>query len=162
VKEAVRIPVLGSGDVWTAADALRMRRETGCDAVLVARGACGNPWIFRELRAAERGEPPPPPVGRDEWVEVVLRHVRLQVEHRLRQRGDREGPEEAERGAVRELRRLLLWYTRGRRGGAHFRRQASGLETAADVARLVDLHFPPGGSSFEPDPAAADLAALGE
>jgi nifR3 family TIM-barrel protein len=162
VKEAVRIPVLGSGDVWTAADALRMRRETGCDAVLVARGACGNPWIFRELRAAERGEPPPPPVGRDEWVEVVLRHVRLQVEHRLRQRGDREGPEEAERGAVRELRRHLLWYTRGRRGGAHFRRQASGLETAADVARLVDLHFPPGGSSFEPDPAAADLAALGE
>jgi nifR3 family TIM-barrel protein len=162
VKEAVRIPVLGSGDVWTAADALRMRRETGCDAVLVARGACGNPWIFRELRAAERGEPPPPPVGRDEWVEVVMRHVRLQVEHRLRQRGDREGPEEAERGAVRELRRHLLWYTRGRRGGAHFRREAAGLETAADVARLVDLHFPPGGSSFEPDPAAADLAALGE
>jgi nifR3 family TIM-barrel protein len=162
VKEAVRIPVLGSGDVWTAADALRMRRETGCDAVLVARGACGNPWIFRELRAAERGEPPPPPVGRDEWVEVVMRHVRLQVEHRLRQRGDREEPEEAERGAVRELRRHLLWYTRGRRGGAHFRREAAGLETAADVARLVDLHFPPGGSSFEPDPAAADLAALGE
>jgi nifR3 family TIM-barrel protein len=161
VKEAVRIPVLGSGDVWTAADALRMRGETGCDAVLVARGACGNPWIFRELRAAERGEPPPPPVGRDEWVEVVLRHVRLQVEHRLRQRGDREGPEEAERGAVRELRRHLLWYTRGRRGGAHFRREAAGLETAADVARLLDLHFPPGGSSFETDPAA-DLAALGE
>jgi nifR3 family TIM-barrel protein len=161
VKEAVRIPVLGSGDVWTAADALRMRRETGCDAVLVARGACGNPWIFRELRAAERGKPPPPPVGRDEWVEVVLRHVRLQVEHRLRQRGDREGPEEAERGAVRELRRHLLWYTRGRRGGAHFRREAAGLETAADVARLLDLHFPPGGSSFETDPAA-DLAALGE
>src|SRR5512142_2579673 len=55
VKHAVKVPVLGSGDVWTAADALRMARETGCDAVLVARGACGNPWIFRELAAAERG-----------------------------------------------------------------------------------------------------------
>ena len=75
VKAAVGIPVLGSGDVWTAADALRMRAETGCDAVLVARGACGNPWIFRELRAAERGEPVPPPPTREEWVEVVMRHV---------------------------------------------------------------------------------------
>jgi tRNA-dihydrouridine synthase len=61
VKEAVGIPVLGSGDVWSASDALRMRRDTGCDAVLVARGACGNPWIFRELRAAELGRPRPPP-----------------------------------------------------------------------------------------------------
>ena len=51
VKEADQVPVLGSGDVWTAADALRMREETGCDAVLVARGACGNPWIFREALA---------------------------------------------------------------------------------------------------------------
>jgi tRNA-dihydrouridine synthase len=49
------------------------------DAVLVARGACGNPWIFGELRAAERGLPRPPPPGRDEWAEVVLRHVALQV-----------------------------------------------------------------------------------
>src|SRR5512133_2349569 len=79
VKQAVTIPVLGSGDVWTAADALRMRAETGCDAVLVARGACGNPWIFRELRAVERGAPRPPPPTRDEWVATVLRHVGLQI-----------------------------------------------------------------------------------
>src|SRR5512145_2774936 len=95
VKAALSIPVLGSGDVWTADDALRMRAETGCDAVLVARGACGNPWIFRELRAAERGLPRPPPPGRDEWVATVLRHVHLQVEHRRRQRG--EAPDASER-----------------------------------------------------------------
>ncbi len=151
VKEAVAIPVLGSGDVWTAGDALRMRAETGCDAVLVARGACGNPWIFRDLRAAERGEPRPPPPSRDEWAATVMEHVRLQVEHRTRQRrGDT--PEESELHAIRELRKHLLWYTRGRRGGVHFRRDAGRLQRAEDVARMIDLHFPPGGAAFEPDP----------
>jgi nifR3 family TIM-barrel protein len=157
VKRAVSIPVLGSGDVWTAADALRMRVETGCDVVLVARGAMGNPWIFRELRAHEQGLPIPPPPTREEWMEVVLRHVRLQIEHRQR-RG--EPAPEAERHAVRELRKQILWYTRGRRGGAHFRRDADRLETAADVARLIDLHFPADAGGFELDPRfhAAELA----
>jgi nifR3 family TIM-barrel protein len=150
VKAAVAIPVLGSGDVWTAADALRMRRETGCDAVLVARGACGNPWIFRELAAAERGLPPPLPPTRDEWAATVLRHVALQVEHRRRQRPEEE-PAAAERQAVRELRKHLLWYSRGRRGGVAFRREGSGVSTAADVRALVDRHFPPG-APFEIDP----------
>src|SRR5512132_50658 len=106
VKEAIAIPVLGSGDVWTADDALRMRAETGCDAVLVARGACGNPWIFRDLRAAELGLPRPRPPTRDEWVRTVLRHVELQIEHRRRQRPG-EPQAEAERAAVRELRKHL-------------------------------------------------------
>jgi nifR3 family TIM-barrel protein len=151
VKEAITIPVLGSGDVWTADDALRMRAETGCDAVLVARGACGNPWIFRELAAAEAGATRPPAPTRDEWVDTVLHHVALQVEHRLRQRRA-EDADEAERHAIRELRKHLLWYTRGRRGGVYFRRDAGRLLTAADVAQLVEEHFPPGSPSFELDP----------
>ncbi len=155
VKEAVRVPVLGSGDVWTVADALRMRAETGCDAVLVARGACGNPWIFRDLEAAIRSRPPPPPPSRAEWASVVLRHVELQIEHRRRQRQGRESPDAAERLAMRELRKHLLWYTRGRCGGAGFRREAGALETAGDVRSLIDRHFPEGGASFEPDPALA-------
>jgi nifR3 family TIM-barrel protein len=161
VKEAVAIPVLGSGDVWTADDALRMRAETGCDAVLVARGACGNPWIFRELRAAERGEPRPPPPSREEWISVMLRHVRLQIDHRRGQRPD-EPAEEAERAAVRELRKHLLWYTRGRRGGVLFRREADRLQTAADVERVLLEHFPPGSPAFEQDPAAAGAEEGGE
>jgi tRNA-dihydrouridine synthase B len=152
VKEAVSIAVLGSGDVWTAADALRMRAETGCDAVLVARGACGNPWIFRELRAAEGGLAAPPPPSRDEWVATVLEHVALQIAHRARQSPDADATA-VERHAIRELRKHLLWYTRGRRGGVHFRREAVELHTAADVARLLELHFPPGGASFDLDPA---------
>lgn len=151
VVRALSIPVLGSGDVWTTADALRLRAETGCDAVLVARGAMGNPWIFRELRAHEQGLPVPPPPTREEWAELVLLHVRLQIEHRRRQRRH-EDDLEVERHAVRELRKHILWYTRGRRGGAHFRRDADRLETAADVARLIDLHFPPGAGGFDLDP----------
>jgi len=153
VKQAVSIPVLGSGDVWTAADALRMASQTGCDFVLVARGACGNPWVFRELRAAEQGRPPPPPPGRDEWAALVMRHVALQVEHRRRQR-PHESPERAERQAVGELRRHLLWYTRGRRGGVQLRRDAASLVTAADVEGALERHFPRGGEGFEADAAA--------
>ena len=100
-------------------------RGDGCDAVLVARGACGNPWIFRELRAAERGLPRPPPPTRDEWVGTVLQHVRLQVEHRARQRPQRGPARRRSAQAIRELRKHLFWYTRGRRGGVHFRRDAA-------------------------------------
>jgi len=161
VKEAVRIPVLGSGDVFTAGDALRMARETGCDYVLVARGACGNPWIFRELRAAEGGLPPPPPPSRDEWAALVMRHVAMQVEHRRRKR-PHEAEERSELQAVSELRRHLLWYTRGRRGGVRFRREAEKLRTVADVAAALQLHFPEGGEGFEPDRAASPPDAEAE
>ncbi len=161
VKRAVRVPVLGSGDVWTAADALRLRRETGCDAVLVARGACGNPWIFRELRAAERGEPVPPPPSRDEWMATVLRHVQMQIEHRGRQPRWAARPEEAERQAVRELRRHLLWYSRGRRGGVRFRREATGAGTLAEVRRLLERHFGDG-ASFELDPSLLAAEPIAE
>ena len=160
VKEAVSIPVLGSGDVWSAVDALRMRRETGCDAVLVARGACGNPWIFRDLRSSEAGQEMPGAPTRDEWVETVMRHVALQIEHRSRQR-DGEDPAAAEGHAVRELRKHLLWYTRGLKGGVHFRRDATAVANAAGVAEMLDRHFPPG-APFEFDPSLAAREAISE
>jgi nifR3 family TIM-barrel protein len=160
VKEAVSIPVLGSGDVWSAADALRMRGETGCDAVLVARGACGNPWIFRDLRASEAGEEMPGAPTREEWMETVMRHVRLQIEHRVRQR-DGEDPAASEGHAVRELRKHLLWYTRGLKGGVHFRRDATAVRTASGVEEMLERHFPPG-APFEFDPSLAAREAVAE
>jgi tRNA-dihydrouridine synthase B len=152
--------VLGSGDVWSAADALRMRRETGCDAVLVARGACGNPWIFRDLRAAERGEPMPGAPGREEWIGTVMRHVQLQIEHRARLHPGEDGAA-SESHAVRELRKHLLWYTRGLKGGVHFRRSATTVSDAAGVAAVLALHFPPG-APFEFDPSLAAREAIAE
>jgi len=159
VKAAVAIPVLGSGDVWTAGDALRMAEETRCDAVLVARGACGNPWIFRDLIAAERGEPAPGPPDRESWAGVVLRHAALQIEHRRRQSPDGD-PGEVEGRAIRELRKHLLWYTRGLRGGVRFRRDADALGTLDDVRRLIDDHFPSGGEFVFEGAAGEDGEAV--
>jgi tRNA-dihydrouridine synthase B len=160
VKQAVSIPVLGSGDVWSAADALRMRGETGCDAVLVARGACGNPWIFRDLRAAEGGDPMPGFPTRDEWVGTVMRHVKLQIEHRARLHPGEDGAA-SESHAVRELRKHLLWYTRGLKGGVHFRRDATAVYDAASVEAALSRHFPPG-APFEFDSSLASPEAIAE
>jgi len=77
-KEAVKISVWGSGDLFTAEAAMRMLRETGADAARIARGACGYPWIFRELLALERGETPPE-VTLAEWRAMILRHVALAI-----------------------------------------------------------------------------------
>jgi nifR3 family TIM-barrel protein len=165
-KRAVGIAVWGSGDLFTAAAARRMLEETGADAARIARGACGYPWIFRELLALERGETPAE-VTLPEWRSTILRHVGMAIEekqgkHRLTRpagaprprpcRPDGGHPQreldgrEAELAAVRELRKHLLWYTRGRRGGLAFRRMAPGLHTLDDVKRALDRFFPEDGS----------------
>ena len=165
-KQAVRISVWGSGDLFTAEAARRMLAETGADAARIARGACGYPWIFRELLALERGQTPKE-VTLAEWRSTILRHVRMAIEdkqgkHRLprpegaprprphRPNGGHDHHEldarEAELAAIRELRKHLLWYTRGRRGGLAFRRIAPELLTEADVKRALDRFFPEDGS----------------
>ena len=163
-KQAVRIAVWGSGDLFTAEAAIRMLAETGADAARIARGACGYPWIFRELLALERGQTPKE-VTLAEWRSTILRHVRMAIEdkqgkHRLprpegaprprRPNGGHDHHEldarEAELAAIRELRKHLLWYTRGRRGGLAFRRIAPELLTEADVKRALDRFFPEDGS----------------
>ena len=177
-KAAVKIAVWGSGDLFTAEAARRMLEETSADAARIARGACGYPWIFRELLALERGETPPE-VTVQEWRATILRHVRMAIEdkqgkHRLprpegaphprpfRRNGGHEQHEldagEAERAAIRELRKHLLWYTRGRRGGLAFRRIAPDLHTEDDVRRALDRFFPEDGSvpaEVRDEPASA-------
>ena len=165
-KEAVGISVWGSGDLFTAEAARRMLEETGADAARIARGACGYPWIFRELLALERGETPPE-VTLGEWRATILRHVRLAIEDKqgkyrlsrpegaprpraFRPNGGHEtqvlDARAAELAAIRELRKHLLWYTRGRRGGLAFRRIAPELHTEEDVRRALDRFFPEDGS----------------
>ena len=120
VKQRVSVPVFGNGDVRSGADALRMMDVTGCDAVLVARAAEGNPWLFAEIRAAIAGEDYTPPTPRQR-VETALRHFEL--EEQLH----------GERGGMLEMRKHIAWYISGMRGAARFREHINSLESAEAV-----------------------------
>ena len=125
VKEAVKIPVIGNGDIFSARDALSMREETGCDGVMVARGARGNPWIFREIRAALSGQEIPARPGREEVIRMLLRHARLSVGFK----GEYTG--------IREMRKHTTWYTTGMRGSARLRDRVNHVSTMAELTELL-------------------------
>ena len=123
VKAAVKIPVLGNGDIYTAKDALSMMAETGCDGVMIARGAMGNPWIFSEVRAALAGENYVYPTISERF-EVAL----AQVREMIKEKGERVG--------VAEAKKHLAWYCHGIEGAAATRSrimQATGYEELAQV-----------------------------
>lgn len=120
VVEALDIPVIGNGDVTSGQDALRMRQETGCAAIMIARGSHGHPWIFTQARAALDGKPIPPGPDVDARFDVCLDHARHAIEfesHRDR--------------AIIEFRKHLAWYTKGLPDGRRLRTalfQATSLE----------------------------------
>ena len=120
VKRAVSVPVFGNGDVRGGADALRMLDETGCDAVIVGRAAQGNPWVFREIAAAMRGETCPPPTPA-ERVEMAERHFRLEAQLY------------GEKLAVLQMRKHIAWYVHGMKGASRFRDGINQMNSAEDV-----------------------------
>ncbi len=125
VKEAVSIPVIGNGDVFSGESALRMRRETGCDGVMIARGAQGNPWIFSELLEYERtGRMPKRPTP-EEIRDMMLRHARMQIEFK----GDYLG--------IREMRKHVTWYTKGLKGSARLRDEINKTESYEELSKLL-------------------------
>ena len=126
IKEALDIPVAGNGDVFSAEDALRMLDETSCDLVMIARGALGNPWIFAECEAAWNGRPIPKRPEMDEIIETVKKHA-------LRLLEDKE-----EYRAVREMRKHAAWYTKGIKGAAALRRQASEAESLDELFTILE------------------------
>ena len=124
VKRAVRVPVIGNGDVLCREDALRMVAETGCDAVMIGRGAMGNPWIFRECK----GGPAP---DRSERGVIVRRHLLEHVGH--------FGREEVK--AVHAFRAQLACYARGLSGAAEFRREVMRIDDVASLLGAIDAFF---------------------
>jgi tRNA-dihydrouridine synthase B len=117
--------VVGNGDVRDWQSARRMFHATGCDAVMVARGALGNPWVFRDLAADLRGEEPPGPPTLDEKREVLERHVDLYI--------DTFG----EGLTAREIRKHLLWYFRGTPGEKTLRHRLADLECREDISAAI-------------------------
>ena len=125
VKESVSIPVIGNGDVKTAGDALRMMGETGCDFVMVARAALGDPWIFREMNAAWKGEPAPPKPTYDDKKEIMLTELSDMTELK------------GEYAAVREMRKIIGWFIKGMPGSAAVRRAVNSITSREDMERLI-------------------------
>ncbi len=126
VKEALSVPVIGSGDIFTAADAKAMLEQTGCDAVMVARGAEGNPWIFEQINALLDGREAALPTISDR-VDVALRHA----EELCALKG--------EKIAIQQMRKHLGWYIKGIPQAAMWREKLNVLNTIEQTAELLEL-----------------------
>lgn len=129
VKDAVRIPVIGNGDVDNPERASKMLEQTGCDGVMIGRAAQGNPWVFREVvRYLENGELYKKPDNREKR-ELILRHAALQLEYK----GEYIG--------VREMRKHLSWYTVGMPHSARFRQVINSMERMEELIAGVEEIF---------------------
>ena len=130
LKQAVpEIPVLGNGDIWEAADAVRMMRETGCDGVVVGRGCLGRPWLFRDLVDALSGRPVQPAPALGEACTVMAEHARLLVTHHAGHGG--------ENLAMRDFRKHTSWYLTGYPVGGDVRRRFSNVSTLMELDDLI-------------------------
>ena len=125
LKETLSIPVLGSGDLFTPDDCLRMLRETGCDGIMIARGALGNPWIFRQVQELQQSRSYTP-VSCSERADMIEDHLNLFIEER------------GEAIAIREIKKHIGWYAKGFSGASEIRRTANSAGSVQDIRSLTE------------------------
>lgn len=125
VKEAVKIPVIGNGDITDASSAKKMMEETGCDGIMVARAAKGNPWIFRELKESFEGQPISPRPTYKEVCQMILRHALMQIEY------------VGEHMGMLQMRKQVAWYTAGYPGSSKLRQEVNQITTYEELKSLL-------------------------
>ena len=125
VKQRLQIPVIGNGDIFSAADALRMMQQTGCDAVMIGRGAFGNPFIFRETVALIEENLELPAPAWEERLQAATLHMDLVI------------ADKGETIAIREMRKHLAWYIKGCRGATKIRRHINAATTRAAMLEAL-------------------------
>ena len=126
VKEAVSIPVIGNGDVISGESAIAMREQTGCDGIMIGRGAQGNPWIFSDLLEYEKTGKMPERPSIKKLKEMMLRHACLQIEYK----GDYLG--------IREMRKHVSWYTTGLPNSSKLRAKINAVESYEELEVLLE------------------------
>ena len=147
VRETVprHVPVVGNGDVLSAADYLAMRAETGCDAVMIGRGALGNPWLFRSITAILAGRPDPGPPTLFERREIFLRHAQLMRDHVMRFEVEGARPATGRYTPVKrqlhELRKAVAWYSKGLPHSAELRDRLASVHDPAQLMAGVEQYF---------------------
>ena len=131
VKQSVNIPVIGNGDIKTKEDAKRMFEETNVDAIMVGRGALGNPWIFRDILnyLGEESMDYDYTVSNEEKLRVLRKHINLEVE------------EKGEITAIREMRKHIAWYIRNYKEASKFRDSVNKIETRAELEKCIEEYF---------------------
>ena len=126
VKNAVKVRVIGNGDVASAEDYLRIKKETGCDSVMIGRAAKGNPWIFADIKEYLKTGKHLQRPKIDEVCDMMLRHARLMIEYK----GEFTG--------IHEMRKHVAWYTQGMPNSAKLRARINGIETYREIEELIN------------------------
>lgn len=129
IKKNLSIPVIGNGDVFTIEDSINMLDKTGCDAIMIGRGAQGNPWIFKRINHyMNTGEILPEPTL-NEKISTAIKHLKLAVE------------EHGEYVAVREMRKHIAWYLKGLRNSAKLRDEINKIEDYQEVVSKLEYYM---------------------